>query len=269
MAYTGLSTPLVAPALPGGIIWGDTQPPKQDIYETASEQQYKLGTLLVYGDGRKFRYAKAGGSALVQAFMCQTAAVESKFTEIAQSAAAVAHQTKGSRRIAVLVTTGSGAEDNDLAEGKLIYNKASPTPIGDTYHILASKLTDDGAEGFMHLLLETPLRSQISGTTGEVTLSYNPWFKTIVVPTTPTAAAAGVPLVAVAAGEYYWSQTGGPAPLIVDTGDTVVVGENVGKPATHAVAGTCGVVGATDQVYGRCMTVGAAGEPATVYLTLD
>jgi hypothetical protein len=199
--------------------------------------------------------------------MTQSAVQESKAFEIAQTGHA---QVAGNREINILVTTGSAAGDNDFAGGYLVCNKVSPAVVGDIYTIAASKL--DSTDTILHLLLDTPWRNAMLAT-GEVSLNYNRQFKTIVMPaTTATAQPAGVPLCAVAANYYYWNQTKGPAPLIVDTGDTVVIGSYVGIPATNAVAGACGVATATAfafPIYGRCMSVAAAGEPAIVDLCLE
>jgi len=245
--------------------------PRDGLYTATSDQQFVLGTKFELNDGRWFRYAKGGGVALVQAFMCQTAVKDSKFVEIAQTAVPVAAQLKGSTKITVLCTTGSAAGDNDFSGGWLVYNKVSPTPVGDIYQIISSKLQT--TDTLLDLELASPLRSQIAGTTGEVSLNYSKWFKTIVVPaTTATAVPCGVPLVAVPIGYYYWSQTKGPAPLIKDAGDTLVIGAYAGIPSTDATAGTCGNATATAfafPIYGRVMSLGDDNEPALIDLMLE
>jgi len=56
----------------------------------------------------------------------------------------------------------------------------------------------------------------------------------------------------------------------VDTGETVVLGEPAGYPATPNVAGACGPVGAdTDATWGIAQTIATAGEPCILDLQLN
>jgi len=239
----------------------------QSAYEASETQNHILGQKLSLGDGRVFRYAKNGGVALVQAFMTQAAVEESKAVAIVQTGHA---QVVGDTDISVLVTTASAAGENDFSGGWMVCNKVSPAVLGDIYHILASKL--QSTDTILNLRLASPIRTAI-GATGEVSLTYSKWFETVVVPTTTiTADAAGVSLCAVPINYYFWAQTKGPAPLMVDTGDTIVIGSMVGIPGASAVAGTCGVTTATGfafPVYGTVMSIAAAAEPALVNLTLE
>ncbi len=60
--------------------------------------------------------------------------------------------------------------------------------------------------------------------------------------------------------------------MIVDTGDTLVVGGKGGIPATDAVAGSVGNATATAYAfpfYGTVMSIGAAGETALINLELE
>ena len=124
----------------------------------------------------------------------------------------------------------------------------------------------------MDLVLGEPLRNPIAAT-DKVTLVASRWQATIVTPvTTATAAVAGVPPVDVTAANFYWAQTKGPAAMIVDTGDTLVVGGKGGIPSTDAVAGAVGTSTATGLAfpfYGTVMSIGAAGEAALINLELE
>jgi hypothetical protein len=258
---------LERPGFPGGLIHAkDARPDTQSIYDESITQQFALGTKMIFDDSRVFRYAKNGGVALTRALMCQSAVEESKFVAIAQTGYA---QVVGTVDITVLVTTGSSAAENALANGTMVANKVSPTTVGDTYHIIASKLraADDTA---MDLKLEWPgIRNAIAAT-GELSLAYSPWYNLVVHPvTTATSCAAGVPLIDVTINYYFWAQTGGPCPLVVDTGDTIVIGAPVGVPGTNAVAGACGARQSTRIEWGRTMSIATGDEPALIYLTLD
>ena len=95
----------------------------------------------------------------------------------------------------------------------------------------------------------------------------NPWRDGDVMPTTAEGTPTGVPLVAVTANYYCWLQTGGYAPLYVDTSETLVKGGPVGYPGTPNVAGAVGDIEAgTDATWGIAVYVATAGEVAIVDL---
>ena len=254
---------LTPPSYPRGILFGDQQEPKQRFYEESATQQYALGTKLVYGDGRIFRYAYNGGVALVKGYMTCSATNTANCVEELQNTSG-ANVEIGDYEIVVDVTNASGITDDLYAEGTLIVNKA--TGMGDTYKILSCKLLTTTTA---RLLLETPIRTAWDATT-EITLLRNRWKEIVVAPTTLTREPAGVPAIAVTINYYCWVQTGGLVGIYVDTGDTVVAGNNVGSPGTHAVAGTCGTQTAgTFPIWGICSYVATAAETAGIYLTLD
>ncbi len=246
--------------LPRGVIFGNVSEPLQDIYEVSTVANYQLGTKLEYGDGRVFRYSKAGG-AIGAALMSQQAAVVAELTEVAQTGHA---QAAGAVDINVLIATGATLVDNELAGGTLFVNQGGA--IGDVYKIVASKIRS--TDTILDLKLETAIRNAIVAT-DEISIIPNRQSNVVVAPTTTTGVMAGVALVAVADNEFFWAQVRGPAPVIVDTGETVVIGNSVGLPATSSVAGACGVRVTLEQSWGSVMAVGAAAEPALIDLALE
>lgn len=258
---------ILTPVAPPRVIdIGRGEQPLQDIYETSETQKHALDSLLVYPDGRAFRYAKNGAVALSKALMTQAAALETKCTEELQTTSG-ANVEIGDVEIIVDITTGSSLAENAYANGHLVVNKS--TGLGDYYKVVASKLVT-GDDTKLRLLLETPIRTALGGTS-EITLVASKRSAVIVFPTTATGSAAGVPLVDVAIGYYFWAQVKGACPGIVDAGDTIVVGEPVGKPGTHGTAGGFGLVAndGTDDVWGRVMYVATAGEAALIDLQLE
>ena len=237
----------------------------QDIFTASATQNYNIGTIHDTPDGRRFRYSKAGGVNITRALMQQAGVADSKFIDITQTGHA---QAVGATSITTLCTTGSASAANAFAGGKMIVTTG--TNLGDIYDIVSSTL--ESTDTLMDLVLAQPLRHIIAAT-DKVTLIPNRNMSTVVaIATTLTAAAAGVPLVDVTAAYYYWAQTRGPAPLIVDTGDTLVVGGKAGVPATDAIAGTCGTTTATAYafpVYGTVLWIGTAAEPALINLELE
>lgn len=236
--------------------------PHQTVYEESATQNFALGTTYTAGDGRVFRYCKNGAVALTKALMVQSEAADAKLAEEVQTGYT---QTAGSTAITVKITAASGLTDDELAGGYLVYNKVDA--LSQIYPIIGSELSSDTNE--LALTLNTPIREDILAT-AELTIIKNRWSDVIVVPTTgATAACAGVPLIDVTANYYFWAQTKGTTPLVVDTNETVVIGDLTGLPATSSVAGACGVWQTLKAPWGVVQTVAAAAEPALVYLTLD
>ncbi len=254
-----------------GVIDGDRGEPRLGIYEQSAGQQYEMGTKLVYGDGRVFRYAKNSSAAtIVKASMTQAQVVETKTHEIVQDDYTI---PLDATQIAMKITGSGTFVRNEFAAGWFFINKG--TGIGDIYKVLASHQDfDSGGRGggaddtIMHLLLETKIRTALT-TASEASLIPSRWYDVVVFPATHTGYAAGVTLIDITALYYFWAQTGGPAPVLVDTGETVVIGNDVGSATSVAVTGACGPRVTLEQSWGNVMLVGAAAEPALIWLTLD
>ena len=266
---------LTAPSYARGPII-DPAEPYNGIYETSATQEYHLGTKLELNDGtgRVFRYAQAGATALVQARMNQSAITNATYFH--QQVQTGYGMTAGALDVTALVTTGgsaaSGGVENDLADGFMVCNKTSPAVLGDIYIILASKLRS--TDTILDLKLSTPIRNTIA-VTGELTFVMNRFKKSLVFAAyEATAQANGVALCPVTAGYYYWSQTKGPAPLLVDGNETYDIGQMIGCPSTLGTAGDGGPAILTDaQVlrtpWGRCMEIATPDEPGLVDLCLE
>jgi hypothetical protein len=244
------------------IINGSLGEPQVDIYTADESQAYEVGTKLEYGDGRVFRYSRAGG-VIGAALMSQQAVVETKLVAVAQTAHP---QVVGATEITVLITTGATLVDDELAGGFFNVNKGAASALGDIYKIKSSKL--QATDTLLDLVLETPIRNAIVAT-DEITIVPAKQSNVVVFPTTQTGAANGAALIDVADNEYFWAQTAGPAPVIVDTSETVAIGDTVGAPAAMAVAGACGVRVTLKPSWGTVMIVAAAAEPAIVDLDLE
>jgi len=245
-----------------GVIFGDNAEPLTDIYGVSATAKYLLGTKLIFGDGREFRYSRAGG-AIGKALMSQQAVVDTKLTEIVQTGHA---QAVGATDINVLITTGATLVDDELAGGFLFFNQSTTgDTLGDIYKIVASKLR--ATDTILDLKLETPIRNLVD-VDNEMSIIPNRQSNVVVYPTAATGAASGVALVDVADNEYFWAQVTGPAPIIVDTAETVILGDSVGSAAATAVAGTCGVRVTLEGIWGNVMAVGLAAEPALINVKL-
>jgi len=255
---------LTLPTYDQGTIFGPGSAPKQSVYETSATQQHRLGAKFIDGD-RIFRYAKNSSAAtLSKALMNQCQVVETKTHEIVQTGHAWA---VGDLSGTMLVTTAGTFAANEFTDGWFFGNKVGSS-MGDIYRVLASEITA-GTDTIMKLELETAVRNAI-GVTAEMSLIPNRWYDVVVFPTSHTGYAAGVGLVDIAASYYGWLQTGGPAPLLVDDDETIVIGDTVGNPAADAVAGQCGVRVTLEQAWGNVLLVGAhTDDAALINLSID
>lgn len=241
----------------GGLLVGGTE---QSILEESATQNYVLGSVKRDRYGRKFRYCLNGAVALVAGYMTQGPAVVANYTEEVQTGYANAIASVAGN---VLITAGATPAADLFKDGWMLVNKGAG--IGQNRRILTS-----GSHATIIALTWEGGLEVATTATSEISLIQSPYKASIVMPvTTPTNIPTGVPLIGVTIAYYYWSQTAGPAPVIVDTGETVVIGQPVGLPATSAVPGACGVNVTITTRWGKVMFVAAAAEPALVNLTLE
>jgi len=231
----------------------------QTEWEISAIKNYVLGTKMIKPDGREFIYAKAGATGLGKALMHQSSVSIANYYEQVQTAYGWAI---GATSGTVLITTGATPTANLWTDGWMCCNKG--VGLGQLYKIA----TNTAHATIPTVTLYDPIVIAIAAAS-EISIIANRFAGTIVCPvTTLTARPVGVPLVAVTALYYYWSQVKGPAPMTVDTGDTIVIGEPVGSAGTNAVAGAVGVGTTTEGHYGRALTIGTADETAIIDLDL-
>lgn len=268
---------LLEPQFERGILNERQTEPYQSIYEASASQNFMLGTKLELADGRVFRYAKASGTALVQALMNQSGVTATTYFSVIPQTAYP--QVVGDRDIRVLVVTGAiggtavGYKENAFSGGWLVCNKVSPAVLGDIYQIVASKMVD---ETHIDLKLASGWRNAMLAT-GEVTLTVSKFYdSTVFASFTETGPANGVALCPVPALYFFWSQVKGPAPLMLDGSETFVIGQMVGCPTTLGTPGAAGefvvASAAAHQPWGACMEIanaGTGGEPGLVDLNLE
>ena len=239
--------------------------PKQWIYSSSATQKYALGAVLDLPDGRKFRYAYNGGVILYKALMATAAAIETKWESEVQTAKTAA---VGAYDIPVLITTASSLAAHEWDEGWFNCESGLAGAIGDMYKIKSHTV---------HATAVTINIEDIGGvrTTLDAnqvcTIIRSEYMAVIVAAATAiTGKAVGVPLVDIPINEYCWLQTRGPCPLIVDTGETYVLGEPVGYTSGGiTVAGTAGKTAVDDATWGHALTNSAAAEAGIVDLCID
>jgi len=174
----------------------------QDIYETSATQQEQIGTLFIDRWGNKYHYAKAGATALAASKMTVSPADDADWVSEACPTAAV-----GDRNLTLtIVAYGSDVPENYFQGGQFILTDG--TAEGMRYPITWSSAFE-AADTTVNITLDVPLKVALTSAT-EFTLVKSPYMATVI-QGTETDRPAGVPLVAVDANHYYWSQTSGEA----------------------------------------------------------
>ena len=264
------SNPIEWPALPRDETGNDTN---LGILTDDDTQRYALGTLHETWNGKKFRYTQIGGSDIAAGLMMSSGVDTSKHIAIAQTAHANA---AGVTTVTCLVTTGGiaatevFAQLNALAGGMVSwYTDGTPSSLVQSNEVISSIML---SETVIQLELATPLRRAVV-VAEHVILTPNKYFKTVVVvQTTATAQAVGVPNVPLSDGNFGWLQTKGPCAMQMDSGDDTTIGALAGIAATNAIAGTAGVATSTlyaFPIYGRVLQDGAADKYGIIDLMLE
>lgn len=196
----------------------------QEIFSESSTALTDLGALATTGDGRQFRYCKAGATALVAGKLQQASAEDtSNFQDLT-----CAVSSKGATSITTTSTVTLTA--NQLA-GALLTVSSATTGAGFVYKIKSHAAATAAVVTFY---LEDPV---VVATTGTVKIDIipNPYSGVVVNPTSATSAPVGVAVYNITAAYYGWLQVSGAASILSDGGSTV--GTNV-----SASNGTAGAV---------------------------
>lgn len=206
------------------------------MQENSATPNHTVGTKAVTPDGRIFRYAKAGATALIRGRLNVAADITANHEDnVFQTAGAVGDTT-------VSITVGATAVTaNEYVGGYLC-------------------IQDDTGEGYNHLIVRHDAKAAAAGTVTfdikpglfaattvatTVTLVRNPWSNVVISDGTQTDIPVGVSVCAVTANYYCWLQTGGIASVLTDT--------------AGATAGTQITIGTTDA--GAVETRNAVAEP--------
>jgi len=221
-----------------------------------SGTRWPWGTQLVAQDGRKYRYARAGGSLLVIGDVLQTAATVAN--DVGRTGIAA---DLGAR--SPTLTTGAAITANYYAQGYFVVD----VDPGKGLYVIDNHLAGTTATAF-NLAAGHAIRIAALTTTSRVSLIANPYKGLIQFPaTTPTGVVAGIAVSALAAttGEG-WVQTAGTAAVL--TSGTLILG-NIGVTTVGAGAAAPGSSTSQilkEQVVGQVIRVAASGAWSTIRL---
>ena len=234
----------------------------EDLFGTSAgafgstTQGIDLGAQFTTGDGRVFRYALVGATALVPGQVYQGPAESTSTYELLGVSTAVATG-------ATLVTIGSSVTivANALAGG--LMTVATSTGSGYTYKIAANTGVTS-ATGCV-ITLEDPLVTNLATTT-QVNCYPNPYNGIIVCPTTLSSNPVGIAVAAVAASSYGWIQTHG---LVGALSDSSAPSPGLAITASTATAGNIAKATGTQVVIGYSTQTQTSAKYGFVYLTID
>lgn len=194
----------------------------QGIYSESSTQLHDIGALVHSNDGRVFRYAKVGATALVPGKLYQAAAEDTtNFQNLTVTAPAVGDTS-------IVTTTTVTLTANQLAGFYLVIVSAS-TNAGQTLRVSGNTAA---TAAVTTISLLDPVVYAPTGTT-KIDMHPNPFNGVVVNPTTQTSAPVGAALFKTTAAYFGWLQIRGPVGLLADGAN--VVGSDL--VASNGVAG--------------------------------
>jgi hypothetical protein len=213
--------------------------PKCSIYEydavtvtTGEPSKHKIGDKIRMSDGRVYHWARNGtASALTPGMIVQNSVTPVGHRNMTPTAISPI----GDTAVQVVPVTTSIAV-NEYANGYLWMNAGAG--IGTPYRIKSNPAITLSVAGYIYLY--DPLIVATIVATSKISLARNPWYGTILMPTSITGIPVGVCPVDVPASTatiiyYYWCQTWGPACILA--GGTQVIGTPGITPGTRVGGG--------------------------------
>ena len=242
-----------------GYIWGSEG--AQYIGTTTSPghltKRFPLGTRMVFDDGREFRYARAGATALVAGNLYQSPVPGANFDTLAVAVAAALGDTS------VEITNGATTiAASDFDEAYMVTENTGG--VGRAYKISSHDVESAGSAQFtVNLASPDGIREALT-TSSKVTLIKNPYDDVIIHDSPPTAIVVGVAVEDTPIAYYGWLQTKGVAAVLIE--GTVVIGKRVQPSATTDGAVMPSTSGGDDELtVGKCIEVA----PTTDYGAID
>lgn len=225
----------------------------QDLFSTSTTAGgpnggLNLGAKAYTGDGREFRFALAGATALVPGKLQQSAVETTGWENLAVAAAAIGATT-------ITTTSTVTVTANAWAGG---YVAVSVTPGQGYFYKIKSNPAATSA--VITLTLEDPIQIALT-TSSKIDVIANPYSGVIVNPASATGAPVGVAIYPVTAAQYGWIQTVGASNVLADgavTVGTALAASNAVAGAVEPLAGVqapigTAITGISDTEYGSVM----------------
>lgn len=233
----------------------------QAVYDESSVALHALGELGIDKWGNKYRYVKAGASALVAGNLIQEPAEDTNFRSMNVATAAAI----GATSIDVTLA-GTAVTANQFDAGVLLTESA--TGLGQLFRITGHTV-QTSTTGTCTFYLDRPLKVALVATTSQVTVRKNPYNGVIQYPTTSTGGAVGGALTALPAAYFGWVQSGGTGTVLFDTGSNTAADAGMVSPS-QAVAGSVKVGAAATAQVGIAREVASVDSTqGVIHWTLD
>ena len=236
-----------------------------NLWTPTVDQKHMLGCIYETNQGDEYRYCKNGSTAIGKQLLICTEAIDGQQVCTIQTAYGA---DEGATEFSFLATTGSAISDHELIDGYLLVNDGGDA-MGDLYTIKDNEWTTGDTVMKVSIADEGGLRNAILAT-DDVSFFKNRFRDVIVKPTTLTSPIVGATTTIITASYYFWAKTKGVTALLVDAGDTIVVGEPVGHIDASGTAGSIGLVAtaATDICLGTAWFVSTTAESALINLRI-
>lgn len=217
----------------------------------------ELGVRAVTGDGREYRFASAGASALVIGTLQSAAAIQANYTDVTAVAIAV-----GVLKTTLVVGTGTAVVANQFAGG--YYTTYGTVANGGGQISRISSNTAVTASGTSIVLtLEDPMAAITASAT--VTIVPPQYAGLVQTPGTVTGSPAGVDVSNLAGTYYGWVQVKGIANVLI--AGTPAIGTGLGAP-NAGTAGALQVQAATLGSIAYNLKTGVNGQYGPVILSI-
>jgi hypothetical protein len=228
-----------------------------------SVQRHRLGTEMVFMDGRKFRYAENGGSAISEGLLVAAEAPTGNHDEdlVITTSPSAGDTTIG-------ITLGATAAAANLyAEGFLFFNipiLATSANPHEWYKIKSHAVIASAGTGTFTIDEEDGFTTAITAGTETAGLIKSPYKDVVVAPAAIAGRFVGVTTRSMTADYFGWLQVAGLAVVAID--GTPAIGTVVGASSNHA--GQFLVIGAdTTPAMGRVHgKAGVDNEYHVIYL---
>lgn len=180
----------------------------QDARKVSTTKLHRLGSVVETADGRVYRYAKAGATPLAVGNLQVNPDLVANHTNRTIAAAVPVGSHEFTATLGATAATLDQYEDgyatiNDAAGEGIQYSVVGNSAAASA-GVITVKLADD-----------EPVQVALT-TASEVTLKQNNWANTVISAVNQAALPVGVPNTAVAAGSFYWAQTGGECSVLAD-----------------------------------------------------
>ena len=207
----------------------------EEIYNDDSTAVLSVGQRVETPNGRTFRYALAGGTALVAGLLQQSS---TQGGDTANDTLTIATSVSVNDT-SVAITNGTTTWTLDeLKDGALIIERVEET--GSHYYRIGGNTAEAAGSAAMTITLTPGVKfnEALTAGTAVVQIAPSPWSKVIVFPVTPSGLPAGFAMVAVTAAQHGYLQTHGFGAVKMDSGGTgtPVLGEAAAPSDTSAGA---------------------------------